>query len=170
MPAYIYVAYALRQRSTGELVHHGWKVIAESAGYLENLPFNTKNGRSVLYYALANLTIKAWEAREAALQQALPAPRYIAQLRQTLLNKTSQIATHAHPSQSMDGPMDELVGNHFAVQCDWQYRWLDTNYAAVGQSYAGVGQNYGQPIFPATSSFVPGWELWSRANDAELFE
>ena len=139
-PAYLYVVCALRERTTGELVERTWTVMAESADYREK--YGTKRHKdSVLYYALGNLTVKAWDAHASALQHPVPTPKFISELRQRLLLRKAKSSKQNNDNISSTEKqinMDMLPADQFGGQ----FGWLDPNPTAINQTF---GQ---QPTFP----------------------
>lgn len=73
MDGYIHVLSELRYRTTGDLAERAWQQIMECFDhwvFLKNL--DNMERHSVLFIALANLAVKAWEARGNALRQSQP--------------------------------------------------------------------------------------------------
>ncbi|KAL1981415.1 hypothetical protein VTN96DRAFT_2675 [Rasamsonia emersonii] len=64
LDALIYMLNELRRRTTGELVTTAWEQVEMVFDYHPRLIKDTDN---TLYVAIGDLTLKAWEAREAAL-------------------------------------------------------------------------------------------------------
>jgi hypothetical protein len=145
----LYLICALRQKTTGDLVDRAWKAVTESTFHREN-HWSQRLKDSILYYAVGSLTVKAWEAHEAAVQHNLPTPRFISQLRQKLLLRKKQPSTSAGGTPSVEKPVEELAGNQFSGQ----YAWFDNNSAPVDQTY-------GQPMFPPTDPSPPDWAFWN---------
>jgi len=86
LPALLYLVVALRRRPADEFAEKAWRLLAENDERRE-WKDTTQQRDSMLSLAIASLTIKAWEAREATLQEVQPTPRYISRLRQQLATK-----------------------------------------------------------------------------------
>jgi hypothetical protein len=151
-PAYLYVVCALRERTTGEIVERAWQAMAESADYREKYG-HQKHRHSVMYYALANLTIKAWDVHAAALQQPVPTPRFISILRQRLSHRKAQNLKSSASVPSTEKPveMDILPPDQFGGQL----AWFGPNSNAMNPSFDQ------QPMFPSMDSSIPDWTLWN---------
>lgn len=151
-PAYLYIVCALRERTKGELVERAWQAMAESADYREKYG-SQKHKDSVLYYALANLTIKAWDAHAVALQQPVPTPRFISVLRQRLSQRKARNSKSSASISSMEKPMevDMLQSDHFGGQLGW----FAPNSHPMNQHFSD------QPVFPSMDSSIPDWTLWN---------
>jgi hypothetical protein len=152
-PAHLYTICALRERTTGELVERAWQAMAEGADYRDKHASH-KHKDSVLFYAIGNLTVKAWEAHVAALQQPVPTPRFISQLRQKLLlRKKAQNSKQNDSAPLIEKPVD--IDMLPPDQFSGQYGWFDPNATMINQSYSQ------QPIFPSMDSSVSDWNLWN---------
>ncbi|KAI1623643.1 hypothetical protein EDD37DRAFT_431584 [Exophiala viscosa] len=86
-PAYLYLLCGLRTRTSGELADRAWEQLAQHSENREkHSSWDHPNKSSPLRFAIASLTIKAWEARKPARSHA---PRFISDLRGRLAsNKT----------------------------------------------------------------------------------
>jgi hypothetical protein len=83
LDAFIYVLSELRIRTTGEQVELAWEYVEISFDHRPEMLNETKNS---LYYAIGNLTLKAWAKREEAGglyrgPHQLTPPRFISVLR-----------------------------------------------------------------------------------------
>jgi hypothetical protein len=150
-PAHLYLTCALRHRTTGELADRAWAALAESdehrtkdehASTLHRL----KMRDSSLHYALANLAVKAWEAREAAFPQPIPTPPYISGLRHLIANRkgrspVSNSDNSTPQSRQMEGSFPEPPGD-----------WFDPNPF-------GGDQAFNQPFVPMDAS-SNDWTFW----------
>lgn len=76
--AFIYVISELRNRTTGAQVELAWKQIETAYDQRPELLIETKNS---LYFAIGNLTLKAWAKREESVSPFVPPPRFISVLR-----------------------------------------------------------------------------------------
>lgn len=85
-PAHVYLLYALRQRTTGPLVERAWNAFGDhyknrrAAGSLSHM---AKHRDSALQIAIANMTIKAWDARERDVT-GVEVPKFVLHLRYRL--------------------------------------------------------------------------------------
>jgi hypothetical protein len=84
MHGYIHILSELRHRTTGDLAERAWRRILECFSHWFSLKiFDNKQRHSALFLALANLAVKAWDARARALLQSQPSvspPEIIFQL------------------------------------------------------------------------------------------
>lgn len=84
-PAYVYLLCALRNTPDGPHADRAWKLLSESFERRvdSELEKGVKESTNTLKLAMANLTIKAWEAREAQgnFNPAIPTPRFICHYR-----------------------------------------------------------------------------------------
>ena len=154
-PAHVYLLCVLRYRTTDELADRAWEVFAESFDRRMNHQF-AKRSDSALHLALANLTVKAWEAREAALQlfqPAVPTPRFISYFRQKLKSKKSKTVTPA--AESMTGrPTDVGLGD----QITDSNQWLNQNNILLDST-----QMFDQSLMPGlmASDSSMEWGFWN---------
>lgn len=95
LPAHVYLLCALRFRTTGEFVERAWQQLSESVEiplkYNDMYCFKKWDG--FLYYAIANMTVKAWEARETAIRNLgrdLPTPYFVSEYQRQLATKKSR--------------------------------------------------------------------------------
>ena len=93
-PAYLYLLCGLRTRTHDDLADRGWTQIADHAENRERHgTWDNSRKSNPLRLAIANLTLKAWNARESARSQflpVLPIPRFISVLRDQLPSKRLQ--------------------------------------------------------------------------------
>ncbi len=97
-PAYVYLLCVLRYRTKGPLVDRAWDTLEQSS-LLENeagkkkwdegIQSKERYKRSNIYLALANLTMKAWGARQAACPE-LVMPGWVRDLKAVLPEKTTR--------------------------------------------------------------------------------
>jgi hypothetical protein len=83
LDAFIYILSELRFRTQGEMVDRAWKQVEQA--YTDR-PEMIKETRNALFFAMGNLCIKAWKAREEAGglyqgTQLMAPPRFISILR-----------------------------------------------------------------------------------------
>ncbi|KAG9234141.1 fungal-specific transcription factor domain-containing protein [Amylocarpus encephaloides] len=115
-PAHIYVLGALRNRKHDDTSERAWKALEghfEGKFGVSHFQWKTKANiwKSPLHRAVSNLTIKAWEAREAALEpygQPLETPRFIAQMRADLAAVRKSTPTSSSATQSEPSPPSQM--------------------------------------------------------------
>jgi hypothetical protein len=78
LDAFIYLISELRYRTSGDLVERAWQQIKFS---FENRPEMITDTKNSLYFAIGNLTLKAWAKREEAIGSYQAPPRLISLLR-----------------------------------------------------------------------------------------
>ena len=110
LDACVYMLSELRHRTTGERVERAWRQLDE---VYENHPEMIDDTKNTLNVAFGNLTIKAWEAREAQLVrlhqgtfEAASLPRCVSKLRSQRI--TARAAQTTSPSDP-NGPITPLV-------------------------------------------------------------
>lgn len=104
---------------------------------------------TALHYAVANMTVKAWESYETTVQQPVPIPRFISRLRHKLLHRKSQLSPQNNTTP-IEKPMDMIPENEFGGQ----YGWFDPNAVTTDQSYDQ------QLMFPSTGLAAQDWGGW----------
>jgi len=152
-PAHVYLLCALRHRTTGELADKAWQQMSDSFDrrYNSDMKSKQKHG-SQLHMALANLTLKAWDAREAALrmfQPCPPTPKFILGMREELASRKSPAST----AQS-DTPQPPL-GDAFGTQLEDAYQWLNQ------QPLSGQGFDQSGIPVPMPDSSSMDWSFWN---------
>lgn len=86
--AYMYLLSDLRVRPIGKLADEAWRQIQIYLDYRQHQTKDFIKRKSALYFALSNLLVKAWEAREAAmLDVSLEVPQFITLRRRELKGK-----------------------------------------------------------------------------------
>lgn len=109
-PSHIYLLVALRHNANDELADRAWTHIGESFR-LRKVVWESndsvKHQGTALQLALANLTIKAWEAR-VKVRPGLPTPSFIEHLREVISKKKASKAVQQYtPTDSGDS---EITG------------------------------------------------------------
>lgn len=154
-PAVLYLTCALRYRPTGELAEKAWQLLGESD---INREFkgskDLKIKTSAIYYGISSLTIKAWEAREAALAHAQPPlviPAFITDTRARLAKRKGQSPATQSSSSSTTMPMNDLSQKQFGGD----FGLFDPNLGQDGQFN----------MFPTVSGFsdnsTDDWAFWN---------
>lgn len=157
-PAHVYLICALRSRTTGELADRAWKQLSLSVERQRRFRGDTGRERpnNTLRMALSNLTIKAWEAREAALrlyQPTVTTPSFIIDLREMLASRKTPNST----PQSESEPV--VTGNVFGNQDD-PYQWLNQ------QPLDGAA--FDQSTFAMPDSAAMDWSFWNGTMQAPM--
>lgn len=179
-PAHIYLAWLLRDRTNDELADHAWHQLSESAEArmkFDKQPFFIKKRHKtiLIQLALANLTVKAWEAREATFQSTQkppPVPRFISLYRNMILEDQSQkgtATTDSTPYNFDDQSLERRIASIFPV--------LDPNTFGMVQGY---GQSMTPGMTPSTMessvfqnlalpAALPsmGWGSWNETMPPE---
>jgi hypothetical protein len=166
-PAHVYLLCALRCRTNDEFADRAWQQLSESAEtrmkhddtHFFDTHFFAKKKHSLIHFALGNMTVKAWEAREAASQnfsQSPPVPRFVSQYRKQLAEKKK-----AKSLQSDDTSPSVSVDQPFGGQISSQFPMLDPNSL-------GMGQAFDQSMLPLYPIDLPptGWEFWNDMMQA----
>ena len=96
LDAFIYVLSELRHRTTGDQVDFAWQQVETAFEQRPEMLQETKNS---LYYAIGNLTLKAWGKREEAGRHQLTQPQFISVLRSQ--RNISSPPTPARPQQTV---------------------------------------------------------------------
>jgi len=146
--AFVYLLREVRNRPIGELSDRTWQAFEEAVhGRVASDSRKRSTQDSPLHLALGNLTIKAWEPREAVLQQyqlGIHTPEFIARLREEISSKKSNASTSSStssltPAESLGQPMG--------------FSWENTNF--VNQS------NGFDPSFSLTPDATTiNWSYW----------
>lgn len=130
-PAHLFLICTLRKRTTGPLADRAWDQLAESDAHRETLRKGATLSRgrqtSALHLALANLTLKAWEARIRDQPDSVE-PAYIERLRGQRAERKGT------PKESPPSAKDEEL---FWMQAD-----LDLQQGG-GQEVTGMGMGMG---------------------------
>jgi hypothetical protein len=159
--AHVYILCELRNRPTGELADKAWQQLAESSEHRRkpNFSRNPKKN-SPLRLAIANLTVKAWDAREQALlkfQPVVPTPVFIAELRDQLRVKSVKKSATC---------TNETVGNTsnvgFTDHLDPQNQWPSYNSFDQSQQYNSLISG----TMPTDSSPMD-WLFWDDLGQAD---
>ena len=135
-PAHVYLLCALRYRTNDEFAEKAWEQLAESAEtHLVNDEFKTYNKKKLaaIHIALAKMTLKAWDAREAAFQNsslALSVPRFVSVYRKRL----AEVRLGKEPATNDSSPFsydDQPIGDLMPPQLPM----LDPSTTVMGQTF-----------------------------------
>ncbi|TVY37693.1 Transcription factor [Lachnellula subtilissima] len=158
-PAHVYLICALRYRTTGELADRAWKQLEASFDRRSKSEMAKRRGNqaSTLHMAMANLTVKSWDARESALPelQETPTPRFIQQLREKLASRKSSNCT----PQSDACPPE--IGNQVGNQFEDAYPWLNQQPPFETQSF-----DQSNILMPDSSTM--DWSFWNGIGQVPI--
>ena len=152
-PAHVYLLCALRYRTNDEFADRAWQQLSESAETRmkhDDGHFFAKKKDSFIHYALGNMVVKAWEARQNASPEALPLPRFVIQYRKQLAEKKAK----SQPSTTdacLMGQTDQALVSQFASQ-----------FPMMGPNSMGMEQGFNQSMLPGmfpTDLPPTGWEF-----------
>jgi len=160
-PAHVYLICALRYRTTGELADRAWKQLEASFDRRSKSEMVKRRGNqaSSLHMAMANLTVKSWEARESAhreLQPKTPTPRFIQQFREKLASRKSSNCT----PQSDASPPE--IGTQVGNQFEDAYQWLNH------QQPPFETQSFDQSNILMPDSSTMDWSFWNGIGQVPL--
>lgn len=161
-PAHVYLLCALRYRTSDELSDRAWQLLSESAETRmkhDDTQFFAKKKQSLVHLALGNMTIKAWEAREAAFQalpQAPSVPRFVSLYRKQLAEKKSRRQPETNDSPpSQFASMDQPFGSQTASQ-----------FSMLDPTSLGMGQAFDQSMLLPTDLPPTDWQFWTDMMQA----
>jgi len=163
--SFIYLISELRRRNSGEMVDRAWQLIEKAYTYRPEMITRSKN---ILYFAIGNLTLKAWEQREESgvLNRGayhLTLPRCI-----SLLRSQRQQAEQSQPPTNLDGnepstkPPNGGIAANYSAQITPKY-----HPAQVGDDWADTNPNFNSE----NSLLEPtpmDWEYWQSLLDGDL--
>jgi hypothetical protein len=160
LSAFIYILSELRHRITGNLVERAWQQVAIAYEYR---PYMITDTRNALYFAVGNLTLKAWRKREESGilnhgRHENSTPRYITLLRAqrnipdpprptTFQNQESYVRSNRLP----DYPSNSVPTN--------------TTYQNTTDQWASADLSYDMTMPEITPV---DWEYWNTLMDGEL--
>ncbi|KUJ13101.1 uncharacterized protein LY89DRAFT_673198 [Mollisia scopiformis] len=159
-PAHIYLLVALRHHANDELSDRAWTHIGESFRLRrETWAHNesVKHSGTALQLALANLTIKAWEAREKE-RQGIATPDFITHLREVIsTKKASRAAQQQTPTDSGES---EIVSGAPADPFGGGYQWGLNEPTSMMDFGQGLDPNV-MPGLMQDQGGAMGWEFWN---------
>ena len=157
-PAHVYLLCSLRYRANDEFAERAWQQLSESAeaSIKEDgqHPLSPKRKESFLYYAFGNMVVKAWKARESALQNSphtLPIPHFVSEYRKQLADKRSK-SRLATIETSPNLQTDQGLGN------------LTTQFPAFDSNSLDISQEFDQSMLPgmfSTDLSPTSWDFWN---------
>jgi hypothetical protein len=163
LDAFIYVLSELRYRTTGDQVDHAWRQVEIS---FENRPEMLNEVKNSLYYAIGNLTLKAWAKREEAggIYQGshqLTPPRFI-----SVLRSRRKISTPAPPQ-----PNTEWRDSNLVAAPDRLVEY-EANFVPAYNPYELSAEQWKSMDFGLDSTMPDitskDWEYWQTLMDGDL--
>jgi hypothetical protein len=159
-PAQIYLLCSLRWRTSDALAERAWELLEmrfENQNLIVNgSEFWRMNKDSAIYLAIANLIIKAWEAREKALkstdQPLPPTPDFINSLRAHFAAKRPPKSTSSWGGTEIITPSMVTSG---MSQFPESHQWFNPGPVELNQGLdlmPGVMTNDEQQL---------GWDFWN---------
>jgi Fungal specific transcription factor domain len=159
-PAHVYLLCCLRWRTTDELADRAWELF-EMRFENQNLKFTEsefwrKNKDSAIHLAIANLIVKAWEAREKAFVSANrplpPTPAFITRLRAQLAAKRPPKSTSSSAGTEVTTP--SLVNPDMPNQFAESYQWFNPG---------PIDPNQGFDLMSGMTNDTQsmGWDFWN---------
>jgi hypothetical protein len=155
-PAQVYLLCSLRYRTSDVLADRAWQQFESrykvQTAHFHGTEFWRKHKESAIHLALANLTLKAWEAREKA-QPGIPTPVFIPQLRQQIADKKPPKETNSPIGPEATTP--SMPTTEVADQFAESYKWFNPG---------AVEPNQGFDVMPGLVTNDPqsmGWDFWN---------
>lgn len=155
MPAIVCLLCVLRYRTSDELANRAWQKLEESAnirlGLLETVDW-TKHKNNHLQLAIANLTVKAWDAKEKN-EPGIPVLPHVQECKRKLAAKRSQRTASEPdtPSSGIQTSAPTQYGDPFS-------QWLTPPPMDAVQDFDG-------PLMPGVMVADPstvGWDFWNN--------
>jgi hypothetical protein len=168
-PAQIYLLCSLRWRTSDALAERAWELL-EMRFENQNLSvkgseFWRMNKDSAIYLAIANLIIKAWEAREKAFkstdQPLPPTPDFIHRLRAHFAAKKPPKSTSSSGETEITTPSMVTSG---MPQLPESYQWFNPGPVDLNQGLdlmPGVITNEEQQM---------GWDFWNDLMQPSILD
>jgi hypothetical protein len=163
LDAFIYVLSELRQRTSGEQVDRAWKQVEIAYDQRPEMLNEFKNS---LYFAIGNLTLKAWAKREEGAQVLAP-PRFISILRsqRRISNPTPPTpATEYRPQEDVFTKTTRLIEEAAANNATFPNNTYDTL-----QNPQDQWGNFDIDVSMGLSDINPtDWEYYQTLLDGDL--
>ncbi|KAI9877354.1 MAG: hypothetical protein M1830_004160 [Pleopsidium flavum] len=157
MDAFVYMLSELRLRTAGDLEDRAWRQVNEVFEHHPEMITETKNA---LYLGISNLTIKAWEAREAEFARQpqnaseVAPPHFISTFSsQRMIAKAAQATIPLATNASFTGPAEYMSGEQQAT-CPYQ---------GDGTSSGDISSGLDPPLLSGslpTESSAMDWAYW----------
>jgi hypothetical protein len=158
LDAFIYLISELRYRTSGDLVERAWQQVKYS---FENRPELITEIKNSLYYAIGNLTLKAWAKREEAMGSYEAPPRFI-----SLLRSQRNISDPPRPGTPIEDPYLTPHTMDYSTQSE------QPPPPPPDPSFANIEQQWGTWI-PDGDISMPeitpvDWAYWQTLMDGDL--
>ncbi|PVH78804.1 hypothetical protein DL98DRAFT_572886 [Cadophora sp. DSE1049] len=159
-PAHVYLLTSLKTRVQDEMSDKAWEAFAEFFRLRMMLWDRSETVRpkeSALHAAFANLTVKAWDAREKALA-GIEVPPMVAMMKEEVRAKKSpkEAMTETPPVVASEGNNGDMFTDSFS--------WMDQPNVGLGQvTDLGSGVMHGIMMGQDNSSVGMGlgWDFWN---------
>ncbi|KAH7417597.1 hypothetical protein BKA64DRAFT_304066 [Cadophora sp. MPI-SDFR-AT-0126] len=160
LPAHVYLLTALKTRVQDQMSDKAWDAFAEFFRLrmmLWERSDTVRQKKSALHAAFANLTVKAWDAREKALP-GIEVPPMVSMMREEVRAKKS-------PKEPMNKtpPIAASSGSNGDIFTD-SFSWMDQPNVGLGQvTDLGSGVMHGTMMGQDNSSvgMGMGWDFWT---------
>jgi hypothetical protein len=160
-PAQVYLLCCLRWRTSDALADLAWELLEmrfeNHYMRINESEFWRMRKDSAIYLGIANLIIKAWEAREKAFQSASqplpPTPDFINRLRAQLAAKRPPKSTSSLAGTEITAP--SMVTPRIPAQFPESYQWFTPG---------PVDPNQGLELMPGVMTSDDqqmGWDFWN---------
>jgi len=158
LDAFIYLISELRYRTSGDLVERAWQQVKYS---FENRPELITDIKNSLYYAIGNLTLKAWAKREEAMGSYEAPPRFM-----SLLRSQRNISDPPRPGTPIEDPYLTPHNMDYSTQPE------QPPPPPPDPSFANIEQQWGSWI-PDGDISMPeitpvDWAYWQTLMDGDL--
>lgn len=168
LDAFIYILSELRHRATGDLVERAWQQVAIAYEYRPEMITDTKNA---LYFAVGNLTLKAWRKRKESgilSQQEDSNPQYIMMLRS--LRNAPEVSRPKPTNRSQQSPESYISSSQTPDFASSQSQTQTQNlrydkYPTATEQWA-TGD---VPFDMSMPEITPvDWEYWNTLMDGDF--
>lgn len=158
--AFIYILSELKYRTSGEAVERAWRQVDSSFLDRPEILHNSKNS---LYRAIGNLTLKAWQAYEAASGQFQVPPRFISTLRSQ--RNIPDPPRWPLPAQSQPANQMHNLGSGAMMQPANSIPLALPYDTTVNQAWQMDGLTFDMNMPEITPA---DWEYWQTLMDGDL--
>ena len=165
LDAFIYILSELRHRTSGEQVDRAWQQVETSFEHRPEMLSETKNS---LYYAIGNLTLKAWAKREEAggIYQGshhLAPPRFI-----SVLRSQRNISTPSPSQQNTEWrDSNPIVASNDTTKYNNRSLPVYNQYDMGAEQWKNV--DFEMDSIMTTPAFGPtDWAYWQTLMDGDL--
>ncbi|KAH6960175.1 fungal specific transcription factor domain-containing protein [Fusarium avenaceum] len=161
---FILLISTLSARTAGRIVDSAWHVINQ---VYEHHPFFISDTGDPLYWALGNITLKAWDQRvanaraeESPVPQELPCITNLVQTRSALASETSQQASTTQDAVGPATPQSLPQINEVSVGDPSE---LGGMARPVSQTYPGMAA--GEDFLGTMTGVDMDWDFWQQLLD-----